>query len=393
MASNANDTKPGRRQPCHCGSGRKYKNCCYAKDAASTVKTRPGLKKVAGTPIGQNAVIDTRKFGIPGQEASILITYTFEDGHESPKEGSKGEYDVVFFFRKPGVAFNDGNISLDIDQHVGTSLLGISNPAVKFNDPKFDGQETKMKLYVNTAEGDKAEAFGTPNKDGYLSDLHVTLVADSVEDAGRRAKLLMVPSISALSFASDIPLHISHTVVREKATGVTQRDIIVPFPAAATTIQPHALVPEARVLFNRYRDGINSEDQSWRFLCFASIVEQLWKKTKADKSADLEHIMISKDDKSFIAWFKSGYPKAYVIEDQVCLDAVPVEARGLTTDEVINTYIKPLRHSIAHSLLDGGTLPTDQDDVKHRAEVRKWLPLLRSITRIHLQAVYTLPTL
>lgn len=383
----------GRRQPCHCGSGRKYKNCCYAKDAANTSKAPLSATKVAGTPIGQTTRIETSKFGIPGQEANILITYTYEDGHESAKEGSKGEYDVVFYFRKPGELFDDSNISLDIEQHVGTSLLGIANPAVKFNDPKFDGQETKIKLYVNTADGDKAEAFGTPNKDGYLSDLRVTLAADSIEDAGKRAKLLLVPSISALSFASDIPLHISHTVVREKATaGVTQRDIIVPFPAAATTVQPHAQVPEARVLFNRYRDGINSEDQNWRFLCFASIVEQLWKKTKADKSADLENIVIPKDDKGLIAWFKTGYPKSYAIENQVCLDAVPVEARGMTTNDVIKTYIKPVRHLIAHSLLEDGALPTDQDDVKHRAEVRKWAPVLRCITRIHLQAVYKLPS-
>ncbi len=24
--------RPGRNQPCHCGSGRKYKQCCLAKD-------------------------------------------------------------------------------------------------------------------------------------------------------------------------------------------------------------------------------------------------------------------------------------------------------------------------------------------------------------------------
>ncbi len=25
--------KPGRNDPCHCGSGRKYKHCCYEKDS------------------------------------------------------------------------------------------------------------------------------------------------------------------------------------------------------------------------------------------------------------------------------------------------------------------------------------------------------------------------
>lgn len=28
--------QPGRNDPCHCGSGRKYKHCCLDKDEAST---------------------------------------------------------------------------------------------------------------------------------------------------------------------------------------------------------------------------------------------------------------------------------------------------------------------------------------------------------------------
>src|SRR5690242_16274581 len=29
---------PGRNEPCHCGSGKKYKKCCEDKDAAATHK-------------------------------------------------------------------------------------------------------------------------------------------------------------------------------------------------------------------------------------------------------------------------------------------------------------------------------------------------------------------
>lgn len=31
---------PGRNDPCHCGSGRKYKHCCLAKDEASAAEAR-----------------------------------------------------------------------------------------------------------------------------------------------------------------------------------------------------------------------------------------------------------------------------------------------------------------------------------------------------------------
>jgi hypothetical protein len=31
---------PGRNEPCHCGSGRKYKHCCIDKDAARATAAR-----------------------------------------------------------------------------------------------------------------------------------------------------------------------------------------------------------------------------------------------------------------------------------------------------------------------------------------------------------------
>lgn len=85
-------------------------------------------------------------------------------------------------------------------------------------------------------------------------------------------------------------------------------------------------------------------------------------------------------------------PETYAFEDRVCLDAVRTEARGMTTNDVIVKYVRPLPTAIAHSLLDDGALPSECDDVKHIMEVRKWSALLRCITRIHLQAVYGPPT-
>jgi hypothetical protein len=32
--------RPGRNEPCHCGSGRKYKQCCLPKDEAEAAKAR-----------------------------------------------------------------------------------------------------------------------------------------------------------------------------------------------------------------------------------------------------------------------------------------------------------------------------------------------------------------
>ena len=40
----AKTPRPGRNDPCHCGSGRKYKQCCLDKDekAASAAREKVG---------------------------------------------------------------------------------------------------------------------------------------------------------------------------------------------------------------------------------------------------------------------------------------------------------------------------------------------------------------
>jgi len=42
-------TKPDRNDPCPCGSGKKYKHCCQAKDAALAVKARAARAFIPGT--------------------------------------------------------------------------------------------------------------------------------------------------------------------------------------------------------------------------------------------------------------------------------------------------------------------------------------------------------
>jgi hypothetical protein len=41
--------RPGRNEPCHCGSGRKYKQCCLPKDEAEAAKARAAAAAAAGT--------------------------------------------------------------------------------------------------------------------------------------------------------------------------------------------------------------------------------------------------------------------------------------------------------------------------------------------------------
>jgi len=48
--------RPGRNEPCHCGSGRKYKHCCLPKDES---EERAALAKAAEEPPASPAEPET----------------------------------------------------------------------------------------------------------------------------------------------------------------------------------------------------------------------------------------------------------------------------------------------------------------------------------------------
>ena len=41
------EARPGRNEPCHCGSGRKYKHCCLEKDDKKAAAARVKAAKAA----------------------------------------------------------------------------------------------------------------------------------------------------------------------------------------------------------------------------------------------------------------------------------------------------------------------------------------------------------
>jgi hypothetical protein len=57
---------PGRNEPCHCGSGRKYKQCCLEKDEAARRKAQAaGEQPAAG---GGPAAAETPRPLIPAKK-------------------------------------------------------------------------------------------------------------------------------------------------------------------------------------------------------------------------------------------------------------------------------------------------------------------------------------
>jgi hypothetical protein len=55
MSPSTTTPRPGRNEPCHCGSGRKYKQCCLAKDEAAASKARAEAAATAGAVDAETA--------------------------------------------------------------------------------------------------------------------------------------------------------------------------------------------------------------------------------------------------------------------------------------------------------------------------------------------------
>lgn len=387
-------TVTGRNQPCPCGSGKKYKKCCHQHDRAAS-RSLDAIPSKLRPPV--SATLPYRAFGLAGEEHNLVMTHVRRDGREPSPNGRLGNYDVTFVLRRPDAPVEAiDNVDFDGSKHIGTSHLAISTPALRFDDPRLNTEETRIKIDI-AAEGRPFVAFANPNRDGYMSDVTMTISAESFNDASIKAQLMITPIFSSISALNDIPLVVSHISMREQSSEVVHRTVVSPFPVVAGVSIPGEQTAEARTLVNSYRDALNSNDPNWRFLCFSRIVEQLWKWQIARISAgetlafDLEGIRIPSDDLSVKLWVASAFPAHYSFDDQAYVDIVPTEARGMTTNGVIKEYTRPIRDDIAHGLFDRGLLPPTKNDVAHSERVRRWLPMLRCIARVHLRAVFGFP--
>jgi hypothetical protein len=61
--STQNVARPGRNEPCHCGSGKKYKHCCLAKDDEEAAAARAKAAKpdeAAAAPSDETPAVPVR---------------------------------------------------------------------------------------------------------------------------------------------------------------------------------------------------------------------------------------------------------------------------------------------------------------------------------------------
>ncbi len=54
--TSSTSARPGRNEPCHCGSGRKYKHCCLEKDEAQAAAARAAAATAAAAAAAEQPV-------------------------------------------------------------------------------------------------------------------------------------------------------------------------------------------------------------------------------------------------------------------------------------------------------------------------------------------------
>ncbi len=128
------NSRPGRNEPCPCGSGKKFKKC-HGRSGASPAPLQP---PTTGTIVGEKnidalATLDPDQTsasvpleGFPGQHQQYVVVNEFADATPSVRIGLAGEYKVIFVLSRPGRAPRaDRDVSFKLGPE-GDSHLSIN---------------------------------------------------------------------------------------------------------------------------------------------------------------------------------------------------------------------------------------------------------------------------
>jgi len=93
--------RPGRNEPCRCGSGKKYKHCCLAKDEAADTKAREKREK-AEKAAAAKAAKKAEKEGAPAEEPAAEPTQRRPRRHGTEQPWKRGTQNTRGFHKFTG---------------------------------------------------------------------------------------------------------------------------------------------------------------------------------------------------------------------------------------------------------------------------------------------------
>jgi len=209
--------KPNTRQlkkPCPCGSGKAFKNCHGQEFLLPKAPRVPRYAEQQEDPFIKP----------PGY---TYITFAALDEDEKPlsdPNGSPGEYEAQFTLLQPGQAaerviasgttriWEVQNEKIEGDSHLALTMPKDARPS---SNAEAGAVAT---VQVRRPDESAIELILKPNREGRLSKIIVTLKAENFSDAESRAYYEASAFLSNVAFELDIPLRITHTLVKETRT-------------------------------------------------------------------------------------------------------------------------------------------------------------------------------
>lgn len=368
--------KPGRNDPCHCGSGKKFKKCHGAPVAIAA---------------RQNLSVKVRD-GMPG-----TLHYVGVSAMPTPKEpyapvqgGGLGQYKVVLTLARPGQPLLPEAEATSFENMQGDSHLAIAEPA--YHPPSVAPNDRGgIVLQVHTEDG-AFSLIGKPNARGFLGQVIAeSIPATDAQDARTKVYRALASSLSNIAIQLDIPISVYQSDMIELATGARFFSIVSPHLERPMEIAPTATVSkEFRSLAALYREALNSDTPAFQFLCYFKILEGIRKRRQqliAEARTAGKEIpkppaqVVPSVDAEFVPWLNAVYGVGRSW-DFIALRGIFVpEARGKKFNQIIDDWLRPVRDRVAHAILDSGELTLSADEDLDVRELYKWLSLMRCLVR------------
>jgi len=357
--------------PCPCGSGQNFDNCHGGKEGTDAELAHAQTIEMK-VPFG----------GVPGQTQNYIVTV-----NGSPPRGTPGRYRVVFTLSRDGhLPTPRTAVPFDADLPGDSHVLFPPGPDAERGGSKF----VQLRVATTTPAG-RFEFVGIPNDAGRLARIEsVPFNADGFHDAARKAMDGLSGFLSTWSCFLDLPIWISRTHVTELASGAMQVDWTAPFGEMELRIAPAGTVQaEFKAYAGLYREALTSGSPAYEFLCLYKIMEALWNRRarmaeearkRGSEPTVRRHEELPSTQDAFDGWLGAIFHPRRPW-DQMAYDSFfPHEVRGWRFGRV-KERVEPVRDAIAHALTDGSELPLSPDELLHKHEVQKWLPVLKCIVR------------
>jgi hypothetical protein len=382
--------QPGKRKKCWCGSGKKQKNCHPTPPGRPVAAAAAEVEAVRLVAVTKAPEARPKAWGVPGEEYKLWVVPVMKgQNRPGPAElgGKPGLYKVQFLLSRPGYPIMGEREHKFIDDVVGDSHIVIAKPARVRKPEDIDHILLEVK-------GRGIRFIGTANDNGYLGKLSVAeLPAASMQDAENVAYECLAPFLSAWSLHLDIPVHVETIQITELRTSMSSLRVRTPTfeMTFAGGVSP-LLTDEFCHYASLYREGLNSNNNFYRFLCFYKIIESIiarrgridQAKRKAGEEIHRIPERLPNETAGFMALLKEVYPWRTNWDDMALEQIFPKEVWDKKLTAIRDKYFDPLRVGIAHALLKTGEVRITLDKIDHLQQVNKWLGLCRVLARVML---------